>query len=62
MQNLVELYEMVSMNDAALCGSEKMAIVRARFALGMFAQAMAAFKTACSDEPSAADATLAIAA
>ena len=46
MQNLIELYEMVSMNDAALCGSEKMAILRARFALGMFAQAMAAFKTA----------------
>jgi len=62
MQNLIEFYEMVSMNDAALCGSEKMAILRARFALGMFAQAMAAFKTASADEPSAAEESLAIAA
>ena len=62
MQNLIELYEMVSMNDAALGRSETMAILRARFALGLFAQAMAAFKRASADEPPAAEGSLAIAA
>jgi len=62
MQNLIELYDMISMNDAALCGSEKMAILRARFALGMFIKAMSAFQRASADEPSAAEAPLAIAA
>lgn len=62
MQNLIELYEMVSMNDAALRGSEKMAILRAQFALGMFVQAMEAFKRVSADGLSAAEAPLALAA
>jgi hypothetical protein len=62
MQNLIELYEMVSMNDAALGGSEKMAILRARFALGVFVQAMKTFKRVSADGVSAAEASLAIAA
>ena len=46
MQQLIEFYEMVSMNDAALRGDEKMAILKARLALGMFERAMQSFKTA----------------
>ena len=46
MQQLIEFYEMVSMNDAALRGDEKMAILKARLALNMFERAMQSFKTA----------------
>jgi hypothetical protein len=46
MQQLIEFYEMVSMNDAALHGDEKMAILKARLALHMFERAMQSFKTA----------------
>ncbi len=62
MQNLIELYDMVSMNDAALRGTEKMAILRARFALGLFAQAMEAFKRHSAEELSEAEASLTMAA
>ena len=61
MQNLIELYEMVSMNDAALLGVEKMAFLRAQFALGMFVQAMQAFKRA-SAEQAPPEASVALAA
>jgi hypothetical protein len=44
MQQLVEFYEMVSMNDAALRGKEKLAILKARLALQMFERAMLNFK------------------
>jgi hypothetical protein len=36
MQKVIEFYEMVSLNDAALRGSEKTAILKARLALKMF--------------------------
>ena len=45
MQQMVELYEMVSMNDASLRGTEKLAILKARLALQMFERAMQSFKT-----------------
>ena len=44
MQQMIEFYEMVSMNDAALRGPEKMAILKARLALQMFERAMQNFK------------------
>jgi hypothetical protein len=62
MQNLIELFEMVSMNDAALRGSEKKAIRQARLALGMFAKAMESFKMDSAEESAAAEAPIAIAA
>jgi hypothetical protein len=46
MQKLIELYEMVSINEAALRGSENAALLKARLALNMFEQAMQALKTA----------------
>ena len=55
MQQLLEFYEMVSMNDAALCGHEKAAILKARLALNMFERAMESFKTAPADAPAATD-------
>src|ERR1700681_160719 len=48
MQKLIEFYEMVSLNDAALRGSEKTAILKARHALRMFEQAMDSFKEVSS--------------
>jgi hypothetical protein len=50
MQQLIEFYEMVSMNDAALRGKEKTAILKARLALNMFERAMENFKTASAAE------------
>ena len=55
MQQMIEFYEMVSLNDAALRGSEKTAILKARLALNMFERAMATFKTASAETPAAAD-------
>jgi hypothetical protein len=56
MQKMVEFYEMVSLNDAALRGTEKLAILKARLALNMFERAMQDFKavsatTAASASP-----------
>ena len=62
MHNLIEFYEMISMNDAALGRGERMAILRAQLALSMFTQAMHAFKRAAAEEASATDSTLALAA
>ena len=44
MQKLIEFYEMVSLNDAALRGSEKAAVLKARLALRMFERAMENFQ------------------
>ena len=55
MQQLIEFYEMVSLNDAALHGSEKTAILKARLALNMFERAMATFKTASVETPASTD-------
>jgi hypothetical protein len=46
MQKMVEFYEMVSLNDAALRETEKLAILKARLALNMFERAMQDFKAA----------------
>jgi hypothetical protein len=53
MQQMIEFYEMVSMNDAALRGSERTAILKARLALRMFERAMESFKQASAPETSA---------
>ena len=55
MQKLIEFYEMVSLNDAALRGSEKTAILKARLALRMFERAMESFKAISGEVPSAAE-------
>jgi hypothetical protein len=55
MQKLIEFYEMVSLNDAALRGSEKTAILKARLALRMFERAMEIFKATSAEVPSAAE-------
>jgi len=62
MQQLIEFYEMVSLNDYALRGNEKMAILKARLALHVFEQAMETFKIACDGAPSAAEANFPMAA
>jgi hypothetical protein len=54
MQQMIEFYEMVSMNDAALRGSEKTAILKARLALRMFERAMQTFKAETAEEPAVA--------
>ena len=54
MQELIEFYEMVALNDAALRGSEKTAILRARLALSMFERAMESLKRASTGAPSEA--------
>jgi hypothetical protein len=53
MQQMIEFYEMVSMNDACLHGTEKLAILKARLALQMFERAMATFKTESATEAAA---------
>jgi hypothetical protein len=40
MQEMIEFFEMVSLNDAALGGTERMAILQARLALRVFLRAM----------------------
>ena len=57
MQKMVEFYEMVSLNDAALRGTEKLAILQARLALNMFERAMQDFK-AVSATPGASAGSL----
>ena len=54
-QKLIEFYEMVSMNDAALRDSERAAILKARLALRMFEQAMESLKAISDEAPSAAE-------
>jgi hypothetical protein len=62
MQKLIELYEMVSLNDTALRGSEKTAILKAQLALRMFERAIDGFKNASIEARSAADGELVMAA
>ena len=64
MQKMIELYEMVSLNlnDAALRGSEKAAILKAQLALSMFERAMDSFKRAAGESLAAAEAELRLAA
>lgn len=62
MQQLIEFYEMVVLNDAVLRGSEKTAILKARLALSMFERAMESFKRAPTGAPSAAAGWFGIAA
>ena len=62
MQHLIELYEMLSINDAALCDSQKTAILRARLALSMFVRAMESFTKSSAEVSSEAEAHLPIAA
>ena len=45
---------MVSLNDAALCGSEKTAILKARLALRLFERAMESLKAIRSNLDQAA--------
>jgi hypothetical protein len=52
MEELIELYEMVSLNNAALHASEKTAIRNARRALRRFKRAMKNFKTISTGVPS----------
>jgi hypothetical protein len=59
---LIELYEMVYLNAAALSGGEKTAILKARLALAMFARAMKGFKRASAGMPSPSEANFEIAA
>jgi hypothetical protein len=40
MQELIEFYEMVDLNDAALSGRERLALFEARRALRLFEKAM----------------------
>jgi len=53
MQKLIEFYEMVSLNEATLRGSEKTAILKARLALRIFERAMKSFKAISREVPSA---------
>lgn len=54
MQDLIEFYEMLSLNEAALRGKEKTAILRARLALDVFERAMESFRNRSSETPAAA--------
>jgi len=62
MQKLVEFYEMVSLNDASLEGSEREAILKAGVALRMFERSMESFKTGSIDLGETAEALLGLAA
>jgi hypothetical protein len=44
MQQLIELYEMVALNEDALSDAERLSILKARLAMGMFKRAMQSFK------------------
>jgi hypothetical protein len=62
MLRLIELYEMASLNDAALSGSERKAVLKARHALRMFERAMHEFKMGSIEPLPAEEASLRIAA
>ena len=61
MQQLIEFYEMISLNDAALRDSERTTSRKARLALRVFERAMESFKTGSTEATSAAEASLRIA-
>jgi hypothetical protein len=62
MQKLIEIYEMASLNAAALCEREQMAILEARRGLRIFARAMDNFKMAPMEDALNADVSLRMAA
>ena len=62
MQKLMEFYEMVSINDAALSGTERTTILKARLALNMFERAMESCKRASAEAPAPVEPRLAMAA
>jgi len=62
MQKLLEFYEMISLNDANLRDSEKLAILKARRALRLFQQAMESFKTDAAADPSTQEPTIGLVA
>ena len=62
MEKIFEYYEMVSLNEAALLDSERMAILKARLALNMFKRAMEDFQIVTTEAPSAAEVSLQMAA
>ena len=62
MHHLIELYDIASLNDAALCEGEKAAIIQARLALRMFVRAMERFKRVSAEVSPAPEADLAMAA
>ena len=63
MQELIEFFEMVSVNDAILRGNEKLAILKARLALNAFERAMESFKRgALADASTPATAAFRVAA
>ena len=59
MRQLVELYEMVALNEDALRKQEKLAILQARIALGMFERAMQRFKAEFSQTSAGTEASVA---
>lgn len=61
MQQMIELYEMVALNEDALRETERLSIQQARLALGMFERAMQSFKAEFS-QSSGCQATHALAA
>ena len=60
MQELIEFYEMVSLNEVALRDTERTSILKARLALRMFERAMESFKTDSTEATAAAGASLRI--
>jgi len=54
MEKLIELYEMVATNDAALRDSERRAVLEARVALGVFERAMETFRSVSAKASAAA--------
>ena len=61
MQQLIEYYEMVSLNDVALRDSERIAILKARLALRMFERAMESFKTRSTEATQPTEASFRVA-
>jgi hypothetical protein len=62
MQDLIEFYEMVSLNQAALHESEKQEILKAQLALRIFERTMESFKRGLSAPPSIAESSVTMAA
>ena len=59
-EKLIEFYEMACLNDAALVGREKTAILKARRALRMFEEAMESLNGHSEEDPSLAESILPI--
>ena len=59
MQELIEFFEMVSLNEVVLRGPEKLSILKARLALSAFNRAMETLKGALSGAPATAHPSIA---